>query len=89
VPGGATVDEVLEAAQRAADQVIDPIPDVRGGVEFKRRLGLVAVRDAVRAAWDLAAQPTAGSTRGSVPGSAREEDSDVQRTSQRRWWRGR
>ncbi|MDT7663949.1 MAG: aerobic carbon-monoxide dehydrogenase medium subunit [Pseudonocardiales bacterium] len=89
VPGGATVDEVLEAAQRAADQVIDPIPDVRGGVEFKRRLGLVAVRDAVRAAWDLAVQPTAGSTRGSVPGSAREEDSDVQRTSQRRWWRGR
>ncbi|HEX4357125.1 MAG TPA: molybdopterin dehydrogenase, partial [Pseudonocardia sp.] len=89
VPAGAPVDEMLEAAQRAADQVIDPIPDVRGGVDFKRRLGLVAVRDAVRGAWDLAAEPAAGSMRGSVPGSAGEEDSDVQRTSRRRWWRGR
>jgi aerobic carbon-monoxide dehydrogenase medium subunit len=93
VPAGAAVDEVVEAAQRAADQVIDPIPDVRGGVDFKRRLGLVAVRDAVRAAWDLTTEPAAGSTWGSVPGSASgsagEEDSDARRTSRRRWWRGR
>jgi len=101
IPVDAAVDEVLEAARRAADQVIDPIPDVRGGMEFKRRLGLVAVRDAVRAAWDLAARPAAesaagsaagsvaGSAQGTAPGSAGEEDSDAQRTSRRRWWRGR
>jgi len=89
VPAGAELDELLEAAQHAADQVIDPIPDVRGGVEFKRRLGLVAVRDAVRGAWDLTAEPAAGSMRGSGSGSAREEDSDAQRTLRRRWWRGR
>jgi aerobic carbon-monoxide dehydrogenase medium subunit len=30
---------------------MDPIPDVRGGVEYKRALGRVAVEDAVRGAW--------------------------------------
>jgi carbon-monoxide dehydrogenase medium subunit len=41
----------LDAARAAAEAAMDPIADVRGSVAYKRRLGLVAVEDAVRAAW--------------------------------------
>jgi carbon-monoxide dehydrogenase medium subunit len=40
----------VEAAQLAAES-FDPIGDVRGTPAYKRKLGSVAVRDAVRAAW--------------------------------------
>jgi carbon-monoxide dehydrogenase medium subunit len=73
LPADAEVGDVAAAAAGAAEQVIDPIPDVRGGVEFKRRLGLVAVRDAVTSAWRMAG----------------EEEADDRRTTPRRWWRGR
>jgi aerobic carbon-monoxide dehydrogenase medium subunit len=43
--------EVIEAALEIAETLMDPIPDVRGGVEYKRALGRVAVEDAVRGAW--------------------------------------
>jgi carbon-monoxide dehydrogenase medium subunit len=45
------VDEVVDAARRAAVPLIEPIPDVRGGEAFKKRLGLVAVEEAVRGSW--------------------------------------
>jgi carbon-monoxide dehydrogenase medium subunit len=40
-----------QAAQLALDS-FDPIDDVRGSAHYKRKLGVVAVRDAVRAAWN-------------------------------------
>lgn len=43
-------DGVRAAATEAASEVLDPLPDVRGGVEFKRRLGMVAVEEAVTTA---------------------------------------
>jgi carbon-monoxide dehydrogenase medium subunit len=73
LPADAETGDVQEAAARAAEELIDPLPDVRGGAEFKRRLGLVAVRDAVGSAWEL----------------AREEDADDRGSTRRRWWRGR
>lgn len=48
---GRTEEEVVEAALESAGNLMDPIPDVRGGVEYKRALGRVAVEDAVRGAW--------------------------------------
>jgi carbon-monoxide dehydrogenase medium subunit len=48
---GRTEEEVVEAALELAETLMDPIPDVRGGVEYKRALGRVAVEDAVRGAW--------------------------------------
>lgn len=73
LPADTETGDVQETAARAAGEVIDPLPDVRGGVEFKRRLGLVAVRDAAGSAWEL----------------AREEDTDDRGSTRRRWWRGR
>ncbi|MBO0873501.1 MAG: molybdopterin dehydrogenase, partial [Pseudonocardia sp.] len=73
LPADTETGEVQEAAARAAEQVIDPLPDVRGGAEFKRRLGLVAVRDAAGSAWEM----------------TREEEADDRRNTRRRWWRGR
>lgn len=70
LPTEADVGDVQLAAMRAANRLIDPIPDVRGGVDFKRQLGLVAVRDAVATAWEKVG----------------EEDTDARRTSRRRWW---
>lgn len=52
VPAGAGADEAADAARRAVDPLIDPIPDVRGGVPFKRHLALVAVEEAVRLSWE-------------------------------------
>jgi carbon-monoxide dehydrogenase medium subunit len=81
LPPGATVTDAEQAARDAAEELMDPLPDVRGGVAFKRRLGLAAVRDAVREAW--AATPT------DLPGgTTRKEDGDVGRTLGR-WRRGR
>ncbi|HEY1703972.1 MAG TPA: FAD binding domain-containing protein [Trebonia sp.] len=52
---GRTEDEVVELALDAAGPLMDPIPDVRGGVAYKRTLGRVAVEDAVRGAWKSSA----------------------------------
>lgn len=41
----------VDAALAAVEPELDPIPDVRGGVEYKRRLARVTVSDAVRRAW--------------------------------------
>lgn len=41
----------VEAARSAAEPLLDPIPDIRGSESYKRRLGLVAVADAVTEAW--------------------------------------
>jgi carbon-monoxide dehydrogenase medium subunit len=51
VPAVRSADEAVEAAVAAAEPVLAPIPDLRGGVTYKRRLARVAVRDAVRRAW--------------------------------------
>jgi carbon-monoxide dehydrogenase medium subunit len=51
VPGDSSADDVVAAATEAADPLIDPLPDVRGGSDYKKRLGLVAVDEAVRSAW--------------------------------------
>lgn len=52
---GLTDQEAVDAALTAVDPALDPIPDVRGSVAYKRRLGRIAVEDAVRSAWkDLA-----------------------------------
>jgi carbon-monoxide dehydrogenase medium subunit len=48
---GRTEEDVVEAALEIAETLMDPIPDVRGGVEYKRIIGRVAVEDAVRGAW--------------------------------------
>ncbi|HVV22946.1 MAG TPA: FAD binding domain-containing protein [Pseudonocardiaceae bacterium] len=50
-PATTSVDDVVDMAKDAAGPLIDPIPDIRGGAEFKRRLGLVAVEEAVRGSW--------------------------------------
>jgi len=41
-------DLAVQAAAEAAEALIEPVADVRGGVAYKRALGLVAVEDAVR-----------------------------------------
>ncbi|SMC47221.1 carbon-monoxide dehydrogenase medium subunit [Kibdelosporangium aridum] len=52
---GLSDQEAVDAAIAAVEPALDPIPDVRGSVAYKRRLGRVAVEDAVRSAWkDLA-----------------------------------
>ena len=48
---GRTEEEVVEVALEIAETLMDPIPDMRGGVEYKRALGRVAVEDAVRGTW--------------------------------------
>jgi carbon-monoxide dehydrogenase medium subunit len=48
---GLSVEQAVQAARELADPVIDPIPDIRGSETYKRRLGHVAVADAVRQAW--------------------------------------
>ncbi|GAB3003882.1 FAD binding domain-containing protein [Amycolatopsis acidiphila] len=51
VAADSPVEDVVSAAKEAATPLIDPIPDVRGGSEYKKRLGLVAVEEAVRFSW--------------------------------------
>lgn len=51
LPATASDDDAVDAALAAVEPLIDPLPDVRGGVAHKRRLGRVAVADATRAAW--------------------------------------
>lgn len=48
---GRREEEAVEAAIEAAEALMDPIPDIRGGLQYKRQLGRVAVEDAVRDAW--------------------------------------
>jgi carbon-monoxide dehydrogenase medium subunit len=43
--------QAVDAALEVVEPALDPIPDVRGGVPYKRRLARVTVEDAVRAAW--------------------------------------
>ncbi len=43
--------QATEAAVESAMLIMDPLPDVRGGVEYKRNLGRIAVEDAVRNLW--------------------------------------
>lgn len=43
--------QAVDAAIDAAEAIMDPIPDIRGGSDYKRQLGRVAAEDAVRAAW--------------------------------------
>lgn len=44
-------DDAIDAARAAALPLLDPIADIRGSEKYKRRLGLVAVTDAVTEAW--------------------------------------
>lgn len=50
-PGDAAVDEAVTAARQIVEPLLDPIPDVRGSSDYKKRLGLVAVEEAVRFSW--------------------------------------
>lgn len=47
---GMDVERAASEAVAAAEPHMDPIPDIRGSSDYKRRLGLVAVRDAVSGA---------------------------------------
>jgi aerobic carbon-monoxide dehydrogenase medium subunit len=51
LPADTSVTDVVEAARQAAEPLIDPIPDVRGSHDFKKRLGLHAVTEAVTDSW--------------------------------------
>ena len=44
-------EDCVEAALEAIHPLMEPLPDVRGSVEYKRQLGLVATREAVEGAW--------------------------------------
>ncbi|WP_049569432.1 FAD binding domain-containing protein [Streptomyces sp. SBT349] len=44
---GMTAERAVSEAVAAAEPLMDPIPDIRGSSDYKRRLGLVAVREAV------------------------------------------
>ena len=48
---GSDLEQTVKSAVEAVDAQLDPIPDVRGSVAYKRQLGLVATQDAVRQAW--------------------------------------
>jgi carbon-monoxide dehydrogenase medium subunit len=49
---GGGVDGAVAAALAAVEPELDPIPDIRGSADYKKRLGLVATEDAVRRAWE-------------------------------------
>jgi carbon-monoxide dehydrogenase medium subunit len=51
---GGGVDAAVAAAREAVEPELDPIPDIRGSADYKRRLGLVATEDAVRRVWEEA-----------------------------------
>lgn len=51
LPPGTSADDAAAAARETAAPLIDPIPDVRGGADYKTRLAFVAVDEAVRTAW--------------------------------------
>jgi carbon-monoxide dehydrogenase medium subunit len=53
---GRSAEEAVQAAAAAVDPRLEPIPDVRGGASYKKRLGHVAVADAVRQAWESGAR---------------------------------
>lgn len=48
---GMSDQQAVDAAIEVVEPELDPIPDVRGGVAYKRRLARVTVEDAVRGAW--------------------------------------
>jgi carbon-monoxide dehydrogenase medium subunit len=43
--------EAIAAGLEAVERLLDPIPDVRGGVDYKRHLGQVAATEAIETAW--------------------------------------
>ena len=49
---GLSCEQAVAAAVEAVRPELDPIPDIRGSADYKRRLGLVATEDAVRQAWE-------------------------------------
>jgi carbon-monoxide dehydrogenase medium subunit len=49
---GGGVEQAVKAALAAVEPELDPIPDIRGSADYKKRLGLVAAEDAVRRAWE-------------------------------------
>jgi aerobic carbon-monoxide dehydrogenase medium subunit len=51
LPADTEPEEAVDAARQTAEPLIDPIPDVRGGAAFKKRLGCHAVEEAVRLSW--------------------------------------
>lgn len=51
VPADTAPDDVVDAARQAAEPLLNPIADLRGSAQYKKRLGLVAVEDAVRQSW--------------------------------------
>lgn len=48
---GLGLEDTVRAVLQRAEELMDPIADIRGGVGYKRRLGRVAVEEAVRNAW--------------------------------------
>lgn len=44
-------DSAVRAGTAAVEELLDPIPDIRGTADYKRRLGVTAARDAIHQAW--------------------------------------
>jgi aerobic carbon-monoxide dehydrogenase medium subunit len=51
LPAATSSDDVVDAARQAAEPLMNPIADLRGNAAYKKRLGMVAVEEAVRKAW--------------------------------------
>jgi carbon-monoxide dehydrogenase medium subunit len=51
LPADSSPDDVVDAAGQAAEPLIKPIADLRGSAAYKKRLGMVAVEEAVRQSW--------------------------------------
>lgn len=51
LPADTSPDDAVDAARQAAEPLMRPIPDLRGTAAFKKRLGMVAVEEAVRQSW--------------------------------------
>lgn len=49
--GSAGLEEATARALEAAEELFDPLPDIRGGAAYKRALGRVALTDALALAW--------------------------------------
>jgi carbon-monoxide dehydrogenase medium subunit len=48
---GGTEAGLSEAAVQAVLAVVDPLPDLRGSADYKRRVCAAVVRDAIARAW--------------------------------------
>jgi CO/xanthine dehydrogenase FAD-binding subunit len=56
-PAARTEQELSDLAVEAVRARVDPIPDVRGSVAYKRRACAAVVRDAVARAWHAEREP--------------------------------